>query len=86
MFNSPMGICFLPVGKFIVVSDSGNRRIQVFDKDGKFVTKMGASGSLEGYFDSLYGVAYNPVTKQLIVADQGNNRLQLFSAEEVTKK
>lgn len=46
-FNSPHGFC-LGVDEDIVVSDTNNHRIQVFDKAGNFKYCFGVAGKEEG--------------------------------------
>ena len=42
-FSFPTSVAFDPSGK-IYVLDTGNNRIQKFDSDGKFITKLGSQG------------------------------------------
>jgi len=62
----------------IIVSDSGNNRIQVFDIEGNFVSTFGTPGSGSGQFNDPQGLAADD-TGNVIVADSGNNRLQVLS-------
>lgn len=62
----------------IVVADSGNHRLQVFDELGQFITSFGSFGTGAGQFNHPQGLAINP-NGQIWVVDQGNNRLQLFN-------
>ena len=43
----------------IVVAESGNHRIQVFDRNGKFLFKFGSQGKGNGQFQSPCGVTNN---------------------------
>ncbi len=61
----------------IVVADSGNNRIQVFDTLGNFITAYGSTGVLPGQFNSPQGIAIDESGK-IIVSDSGNNRLQIL--------
>ncbi len=45
-FENPIGIAFSQ--NEIFVSDSGNNRIQVFDRDGNFIRQFGGEGSAPG--------------------------------------
>jgi hypothetical protein len=54
-FKDPKGIAVGP-DDVIVVADTGNHRIQVFDKDGAFVRTFGAKGNGDGQLDSPEGV------------------------------
>lgn len=60
----------------IVVADSSNHRVQVFDVNGKFLKEFGQYGNGEGEFDCLAGVAVNRIG-QYIIADRYNHRIQV---------
>ncbi|CAH1782948.1 unnamed protein product [Owenia fusiformis] len=64
----------------IFVSDSGNDSIQVFDKSGNFIGRLGERGSGEGQFIKPWGVCIDR-KGNLLVADEGNNRVQMFSSD-----
>ncbi len=66
----------------ILVADSGNDRIQVFDHRGNFVSAYGSSGMGPGQFDSPQGLAVDDL-ENLIVVDSGNNRLQLLNFDGI---
>jgi tripartite motif-containing protein 71 len=61
----------------IVVADSSNHRVQLFDSNGIFVKEFGSYGSGEGEFDCLAGVAVNRIG-QFIIADRYNHRIQVL--------
>jgi uncharacterized protein (TIGR03663 family) len=63
----------------LYVSDTGNKRIQVFDRDGNFVAQFGKSGSGDGEFNEPVGVAIDPAGN-IYVADTWNQRIQVFDA------
>ncbi|MBL7198523.1 MAG: TIGR03663 family protein [Anaerolineae bacterium] len=63
----------------IYVSDTGNKRIQVFTADGDPVTQWGGKGTLDGQFDEPVGVALGP-DGQVFVADTWNQRIQAFDS------
>ena len=75
-FYSATGIAIGPSGS-IYVGDFVFDRIQVFTKDGTFITKLEASGSADGQFNKPYDVALDS-TGHVYVADSGNNRIQVF--------
>ena len=74
----PRGVATFMSGN-IVVSDTQNHRMQVFNKTGTFILKFGSSGSGDGQFSGPRGVAIDHRNKNIIVADSGNNRIQVFS-------
>ncbi|XP_076362032.1 uncharacterized protein LOC143252964 [Tachypleus tridentatus] len=75
-FTWPRGVCVGPENT-IVVADSSNHRVQVFDSSGKFLQEFGTYGNAEGEFDCLAGVAVNRIG-QFIVSDRYNHRIQVF--------
>ena len=72
-FTWPRGIAVSPDNN-IVVADSSNHRVQVFDSTGRFLFEFGNYGSNEGEFDCLAGVAVNRIG-QFIVSDRYNHRI-----------
>ncbi|XP_048478366.1 RING finger protein nhl-1 isoform X2 [Plutella xylostella] len=75
-FTWPRGIAVGP-DNAMVVADSSNHRVQVFDSNGIFVKEFGGYGGGEGEFDCLAGVAVNRIG-QYIIADRYNHRIQVF--------
>lgn len=75
-FTWPRGISVGPDNS-IVVADSSNHRVQVFDSNGIFVKEFGQYGNGEGEFDCLAGVAVNRIG-QYIIADRYNHRIQVL--------
>ncbi|XP_069677911.1 RING finger protein nhl-1 isoform X3 [Periplaneta americana] len=75
-FTWPRGIAVGPDNS-IVVADSSNHRVQVFDANGIFVKEFGSYGNAEGEFDCLAGVAVNRIG-QFIIADRYNHRIQVL--------
>lgn len=74
-FTWPRGIAVGP-DNTIIVADSSNHRVQVFDANGKFLKEFGQYGNKEGEFDCLAGVAVNRIG-QFIIADRYNHRIQV---------
>ena len=62
----------------IVVADSENHRIQVFDRNGKFMFKFGSNGSGSGQFDRPRSVTVDQRNNQIVVVDTKNHRIQIF--------
>ncbi|XP_045475158.1 RING finger protein nhl-1 [Harmonia axyridis] len=75
-FTWPRGVAVGP-DNTIVVADSSNHRVQVFDSNGRFIKEFGQYGNGEGEFDCLAGVAVNRIG-QFIIADRYNHRIQVF--------
>jgi len=62
----------------IVVADTDNHRIQVFDRNGKFLFKFGSRGNGNGQFDRPCGATVDQRNNQIVVADAWNHRIQIF--------
>ncbi|KAF2357375.1 NHL repeat [Trinorchestia longiramus] len=75
-FTWPRGVAVGPDNS-IVVADSSNHRVQVFDQNGSFQKEFGSYGNGQGEFDCLAGVAVNRIG-QYIIADRYNHRIQVF--------
>ncbi len=85
-FYGPRGIAVGPgtAGEgaedpMVYVTDTGNKRVQVFDTDGGFVFQWGGGGILEGRMDEPVGVAFGP-EDDVYVADTWNRRVQVFDS------
>ncbi|CAG5117191.1 unnamed protein product [Candidula unifasciata] len=79
-FNSPHGFC-LGVDEDIVVADTNNHRIQVFQKTGDFKYQFGIPGREEGQLWYPRKVAVMLKTGKFVVCDRGNerSRMQIFN-------
>ncbi len=75
-FFGPRDIAFDRDGR-LLVTDTGNKRVQVFDRDGNFITQFGGPGSGEGQFDEPVGIAVD-ANGNIYVADTWNRRIQVF--------
>jgi subtilisin family serine protease/sugar lactone lactonase YvrE len=65
--------------KFIVILDTENSRIQVWDRSTEaFVLEYGTTGTGAGQFSIPYGLALNPTQNQFAVLDSGSHRVQIF--------
>ena len=63
------------------MADTGNKRIVVFDADGKYITEFGGGGLEPGQFDEPVGVAVAP-SGTVYVTDTWNQRVQAFMPSE----
>ena len=64
----------------IYVTDTGNKRIVVFNLNGDFITEFGEVGLGDGQFDEPSGMAMDD-NGNLYVADTWNQRIQAFSPD-----
>ncbi len=79
-FRSPWGVAVDENGD-VFVTDTGNQRIQKFDREGNFITQWGGFGNGEGQFNFPYGIAVD--TRGTVFAvDSGNMRIQQFTPAE----
>jgi tripartite motif-containing protein 71 len=79
-FCRPWGVCCDNVGN-IIIADRSNNRIQIFDKQGKFLRKFGSYGTRSGQFDRPAGVAYDNQLNRIVVTDKDNHRIQIFQPD-----
>jgi DNA-binding beta-propeller fold protein YncE len=75
-FRYPSFIAVGPNGA-LYVSDALNSRVQVFDRDGRFVQQMGRNGDGPGTFARPKGVAVDS-EGHVYVADAAFNNVQIF--------
>ena len=75
-FNRPSDVSVSPDG-WIYVVDGVNNKIKIFDRNGRFVSSFGRSGSEDGEFNSPLGIDIDHYGK-VYIADSGNHRLQIF--------
>ncbi|MCC7106407.1 MAG: TIGR03663 family protein [Chloroflexi bacterium] len=72
-FWGPRDIAIGPDGS-VYISDTGNKRVQVFDDQGRFLRSFGGEGADPGKFREPVGLAF--AGSDLLVADTWNNRIQ----------
>lgn len=79
-FNSPHGFC-LGLDEDIIVADTNNHRIQLFEKTGEFKYQFGIPGREEGQLWYPRKVAVMRNSGKFIVCDRGNerSRMQIFT-------
>jgi len=78
VFYGPRAIAIDKDGN-ILVTDTGNKRVQKFDPNGQFLAQFGGVGSLDGQFSEPVGLAVDKDGK-IYVADTWNRRIQKFDA------
>jgi len=78
-FWGPRGIDVDSAG-LVYLADTGNKRIQVFDAQGKFIRQLGSGGSADGQLDEPAGVVVSKNTGNVYVADTWNQRVSVYSA------
>jgi predicted membrane-bound mannosyltransferase/sugar lactone lactonase YvrE len=76
-FWGPRGIAVDQNGH-VYLADTGNKRIVVFDSDGKYLTEFGSAGFDPGQFDEPVGVAVGN-DGVVYVTDTWNQRVQSFT-------
>ncbi len=72
-----LSMALTPDGR-IVIADTPNNHIQVFNLGGEHLFAVGSAGSLPGQFQSLSSVEVDDFGF-IYAADQGNKRLQIFT-------
>jgi len=76
LFYGPRDLVVDSQGR-LFVSDTGNKRIVVFEPDGTYVAQWGGGGLIAGSFEEPVGLALDS-DGDLYVADTWNRRVQLF--------
>ena len=74
-FNMPRGVAV--DSRYVYVVDSGNNRVQVFDRNGRYIRQWGRSGSGSGEFEGPMGIAV--LNAWVYVVDRHNSRVQQFT-------
>lgn len=80
LFFGPRDIELLPDNQ-LLVSDTGNHRLQIISRDGEPTAQVGGWGVLLGQFNEPVGLATSPVDGSVFVADTWNGRLQQFTPD-----
>ena len=76
----PKSLTSLEEDRLIYVTDTGNKRVQVFREDGEFAFQWGGGGATEGSLDEPVGIAFGP-EGEVYVADTWNRRIQVFDSD-----
>jgi len=74
--RSPWGIALDGRGD-VYITDTGNQRVQKFDREGNFLTQWGGFGGGDAQFNFPYGIAVD-ARGSVFVVDSGNTRVQQF--------
>jgi hypothetical protein len=75
-FHSPECVAVDHLG-FILVGDSGNARVQIFQPDGTLVRVFGGRGTNPGKFAWVSGITIAN-NMDIIVTDSNNSSVQIF--------
>ncbi|HEV7215033.1 MAG TPA: NHL repeat-containing protein, partial [Chloroflexota bacterium] len=63
----------------VFVTDTGNKRIQEFDNNGRFLVQFGGVGAEPGHLNEPVGLAFAP-DGNIVVADLWNRRVQILTS------
>lgn len=78
ILNTPTGIAVIE--DKIVVADTGNHKIKIFDIQNNLLGEFGALGRERGKFRSAEAVAIDSMGL-ILVGDGGNGRVQVFKSD-----
>lgn len=81
-FIWPVDISINSFNSQIIVADSNNHRIQIFESDGKFLKTFGRQGNRDSQFDSVSGIFIDTMSN-IFVVDRLNHRKCLIYFENV---
>jgi DNA-binding beta-propeller fold protein YncE len=79
LFFGPRAVVIRDDGN-IVVTDTGNHRLQLFNSDGQFIQAFGSQGTLPGQFYEPVGLGVGD-DGSIFVADTWNGRIQNFGQD-----
>ncbi|NNJ11188.1 PKD domain-containing protein [Chloroflexales bacterium ZM16-3] len=77
-FNMNLGDLAIDGSNTVYVTDWGNQRVQVFNRDGTFLRQWGRLGEADGNFIAPSGVAVD-AQGNVYVADYGDHRVNKFT-------
>jgi len=64
----------------VFVTDTGNKRVVIFDSEGNFLSQFGSPGLEAGNLDEPVGIAMDASGK-IFIADTWNHRIQVFQPD-----
>ncbi len=79
-FYGPRSIVYDRAAGELYITDTGNRRVVVYDKQGQFKRQFGSSGNGPAQFNEPVSLAISPDGK-VYVADARNNRIQVLDKQ-----
>lgn len=79
LFYGPRDVKLLPDNR-LLVSDTGNHRLQVMDRNGNFLDSVGQFGNFPGQFNEPVGLAPG-LAESVYVVDTWNGRLQQLNSD-----
>ena len=86
-FSNPGGVAIDPASNRILVADTGNDRVQLFDATSFALVgtlgQTGTPGADNAHLSNPTGVAIDSANGRILVADTGNDRVQLFDANSL---
>ncbi|MBN9392208.1 MAG: TIGR03663 family protein [Chloroflexi bacterium] len=79
-FYGPRSIAFDAASGDLFITDTGNKRVVVYDKQGNFVRQFGSVGNGQGQFNEPVGLALGP-DGNVYVADLRNKRVEVVDKQ-----
>ena len=77
--NYAVGICLDAKRRHLIVADTNNHRICIFNQEtGVHIVNIGSHGNAEGQLSSPYGVIIDVSKDCLFVTDYDNHRVQVY--------
>ena len=77
-FYGPRAIAFDKATGELFITDTGNKRVVVYDKNGQFKRQFGSKGSGQGQFDEPTAIALSPDDSKVYVTDLHNLRVEIL--------
>lgn len=79
--SRPRQLAYDSINKHIYVTDRDNNRIQIFDRQGKYIRGLGDSTTNGGKFNKPHGIALDLKNKRVYVGDTYNHRIVVYSLD-----